>query len=223
MWIGPGNAQGEPVTIAEAGDHMFGLGLVNDWSARDIQLWECRRSGPSSPRISASTVSPWIVTIEALAPFRASQPPRPAGDPKPLPYLWDDARPAERRLRHRAGGVDRDRGDARARDCRRIRYPHSNTTDLYWTVAQMVAHHTCGGCNLMPGDLFGTGTISGATPEGYGSMMELSAAGERTISLPSGETRTFLEDGDEVIFRAHARRDGYAPIGFGECRGRIAG
>ena len=97
----------------------------------------------------------------------------------------------------------------------------SNTTDLYWTVAQLVAHHTCGGCNLMPGDMFGSGTISGATPEGYGSLMELSADGQRATSLASGESRTFLEDGDEVIFRAHCRRDGYAPIGFGECRARI--
>jgi len=222
VWIGPGNAQGEPVTIAEAGDHVFGLGLVNDWSARDIQFWEMPPLGPFLAKNFASTVSPWIVTTEALAPFRASQPPRPAGDPKPLPYLWDD-----KDQQHGAFDIALEvlieTAAMRAKGMPPHPLSHSNTTDLYWTVAQMVAHHTCGGCNLMPGDLFGSGTISGATPEGYGSMMELSAAGERTISLPSGETRIFLDDGDEVIFRAHARRDGYATIGFGECRGRIAG
>jgi fumarylacetoacetase len=222
VWIGPGNAQGEPVTIAEAGDHVFGLGLVNDWSARDIQFWEMPPLGPFLAKNFASTVSPWIVTTEALAPFRASQPPRPAGDPKPLPYLWDD-----KDQQHGAFDIALEvlieTAAMRAKGMPPHPLSHSNTTDLYWTVAQMVAHHTCGGVQPDAGDLFGSGTISGATPEGYGSMMELSAAGERTISLPSGETRIFLDDGDEVIFRAHARRDGYATIGFGECRGRIAG
>ena len=222
VWIGPGNPQGEPIPIGEARRHIFGLGLVNDWSARDIQFWEMPPLGPFLGKNFASTVSPWIVTIEALEPFRVAQPPRPAGDPQPLPYLWDERD-------QQAGAFDialeallltaqmRDQGLP----------PHlmsrSNTTDLYWTLAQLVAHHACGGCNLLPGDLFGTGTISGPTPEGYGSLMELSADGQRRMSLASGETRSFLEDGDEVIFRAHCRREGYAPIGFGECRARIIG
>jgi fumarylacetoacetase len=220
VWIGPGNRQGEPIPVGEAGEHVFGLGLVNDWSARDIQYWEMPPLGPFLGKNFASTISPWIVTTEALAPFRVAQPPRPEGDPKPLPYLWDDAD-------QQSGAFDialeafvlseamREKGLAPHR------MSHSNTLDLYWTVAQLVAHHTCGGCNLLPGDIFGSGTISGPTAEGYGSLSELSAAGTRTISLPSGETRTYLETGDEVIFRAHCRRDGYAPIGFGECRARI--
>ncbi len=220
VWIGPGNRQGEPIPIARAGEHIFGLGLVNDWSARDIQFWEMPPLGPFLGKNFGSTISPWIVTAEALAPFRVTQPPRPAGDPRPLPYLWDEADQREGAFDIRLEALlltaaMRDKGIAP--------HPmsHSNTTDLYWTVAQMVAHHSCGGCNLLPGDIFGSGTISGPTEEGYGSLMELSADGQRRINLESGETRTFLENGDEAIFRAHCRRDGYAPIGFGECRARI--
>ena len=220
VWVGPGNRQGEPIPIAEAGEHVFGLGLVNDWSARDIQYWEMPPLGPFLGKNFASTVSPWIVTAEALAPFRVVQPPRPEGDPRPLPYLWDEQD-------QRTGAFDialeaflltpamREKG------LPPHRMSHSNTLDLYWTVAQLVAHHTSGGCNLLPGDLFGSGTISGPSVDGYGSLSELSAAGTRRISLSSGENRTYLEDGDEVIFRAHCRRGGYAPIGFGECRARI--
>ncbi len=220
VWVGPGNRQGEPIAIAEAGEHIFGLGLVNDWSARDIQQWESQPLGPFLGKSFGSTVSPWIVTVEALEPFRVAQPPRPAGDPRPLPHLWDDRD-------QRTGAFDialealiltpqmRERGLA----------PHrvstSNTTDLYWTLAQLVTHHTSGGCNLLPGDLFGTGTISGPTEAGWGSLSEQSLDGTRTLTLSSGETRSFLEDGDEAIFRAHCRRDGYAAIGFGECRARI--
>jgi fumarylacetoacetase len=220
VWIGPGNTQGEPIPIGRARDHIFGLGLINDWSARDIQYWEMPPLGPFLGKSFGSTVSPWIVTAEALEPFRTAQPPRPSGDPRPLPYLWDDR--------------DQESGQydialealiltARMRESGQQphRVSRSNTTDLYWTVAQMVAHHTCNGCNLLSGDIFGSGTISGPTAEGYGSLSELSNAGTRTITLHNGETRTFLEDGDEVIFRAGCRRDGYAPIGFGECRARI--
>jgi fumarylacetoacetase len=220
VWIGPGNAQGEPIAIGQAGDHIFGLGLINDWSARDIQYWEMPPLGPFLGKNFASTVSPWVVTAEALEPFRVAQPPRPAGDPRPLPYLWDD--------RDQASGQYDIALEAllltaqmREKGQEPHRMSQSNTTDLYWTVAQLVAHHTSGGCNLLSGDIFGSGTISGPTDAGYGSLSELSNAGQRTISLHNGETRTFLEDGDEVIFRAHCRRDGYAPIGFGECRGRI--
>ena len=220
VWVGPGNRQGEPVPISHAGEHIFGLGLVNDWSARDIQQWESQPLGPFLGKSFGSTVSPWIITAEALEPFRIAQPPRPAGDPRPLPHLWDDQD-------QKSGAFDialdalvlteamRERGLAPHR------MSQSNTSDLYWTLAQFVAHHTSGGCNLVPGDLFGTGTISGPTPAGWGSLSEQSADGTRTISLASGETRSFLENGDEVIFRAHCRRDGYAAIGFGECRARI--
>jgi fumarylacetoacetase len=220
VWVGPGNRQGEPIPISEAGEQMFGLGLVNDWSARDIQFWEMPPLGPFLGKNFGSTISPWIVTAEALTPFRVAQPPRPVGDPRPLPYLWDEAD-------QQSGAFDialeaflltaamREKGLAPHR------MSHSNTLDLYWTVAQLVAHHTCGGCNLLPGDIFGSGTISGPTVEGYGSLMEVSADGQRAITLESGETRTFLENGDEAIFRAHCRREGYAPIGFGECRARI--
>jgi fumarylacetoacetase len=220
VWIGPGNAQGEPIPIGRAAHHIVGLGLVNDWSARDIQQWESQPLGPFLGKSFGSTVSPWIVTAEALEPFRVAQPPRPAGDPKPLLHLWDE-------VDQREGAYDialealiltpqmRDKGAAPHR------VSHSNTTDLYWTLAQLVAHHTSGGCNLVPGDLFGTGTISGPTPEGWGSLSEQSGDGARKFALSSGETRSFLEDGDEAIFRAHCHRAGFAPIGFGECRGRV--
>jgi fumarylacetoacetase len=217
VWIGPGNPQGEPIPIGQARDYIFGLGLINDWSARDIQYWEMPPLGPFLGKNFGSTVSPWIVTAEALEPFRVAQPPRPSGDPRPLPYLWDDED-------QRSGQYDIalealiQTSQMRERRKEPHRMSRSNTTDLYWTVAQLVAHHTCNGCNLLPGDIFGSGTISGPTAEGYGSLSELSQAGTRTITLHNGETRTFLENGDAVIFRAHCRRDGYAPIGFGECR-----
>jgi fumarylacetoacetase len=220
IWVGPGNRQGEPIPIAAAGEHIFGVGLVNDWSARDIQQWESQPLGPFLGKSFASTVSPWIVTVEALEPFRVAQPPRPQGDPHPLPYLSDDHD-------QRSGAFDIAleslilTAQMRERGAPASRISHSNTTDLYWTLAQFVAHHTCGGCNLVSGDLFGTGTISGPTEESWGSLSEQSMDGSRTLTLSSGETRSFLEDGDEAIFRAHCRRDGFAPIGFGECRARI--
>jgi fumarylacetoacetase len=220
VWVGPGNKQGEPIPIAEAGEHVIGLGLVNDWSARDIQQWESAPLGPFLGKSFGSTVSNWIVTVEALAPFRVAQPPRPDGDPKPLPYLWDDA--------DQQGGAFDIALEAliltesmRAKGMPPHRMSASSTLDLYWTVAQMVAHHTCNGCNLEPGDLFGSGTISGPTPEGWGSLSELSQDGQKSNKLSSGETRTFLENGDEAILRARASRAGYVSIGFGECRGRV--
>jgi fumarylacetoacetase len=220
VWIGPGNAQGEPIAIAGAADHIFGLGLVNDWSARDVQQWESQPLGPFLGKNFASTVSPWIVTPEALAPFRVAQPPRPEGDPRPLPHLWDEADQREGAFDIALEAFISTEG-LRAKGLPPHRMSASNTTDLYWTLAQLVAHHTSGGCNLRPGDLFGTGTISGPTREGYGSLMELSEDGARATTLASGETRTFLEDGDEVIFRAHCHRPGFAAIGFGECRARL--
>jgi fumarylacetoacetase len=220
VWIGPGNELGEAIRIGEAGDHLFGLGLFNDWSARDIQQWESQPLGPFLGKSFGSTVSPWIITAEALAPFRVTQPARPAGDPRPLPHLWDDADQREGAFDIALEALLLTEG-LRAKGLPPHRMSASNTTDLYWTVAQMIAHHSCNGCNLAPGDLFGSGTISGPTAEGYGSLMELSNDGARTIALASGETRTFVEDGDEVIFRAHSRRSGFVPIGFGECRARI--
>ncbi len=221
VWIGPGNAQGEPIPIGRAAEHIFGLGLVNDWSARDVQGWESQPLGPFLGKNFGSTVSPWIVTTEALAPFRVAQPARPDGDPNPLPHLWDaeDQREGAFEIALEAFLLSEGLRTKRLP-------PHlmsaSNTTDLYWTLAQLVAHHTSGGCNLRAGDLFGTGTISGPTRDGYGSLMELSEDGTRSTTLESDETRTFLEDGDEVIFRAHCHKPGFVSIGFGECRGRIA-
>ena len=220
VWIGPGNELGEPIPIAEAEEHVFGLGLVNDWSARDVQGWESQPLGPFLGKNFGTTVSPWVITSEALAPFRVAQPPRPAGDPQPLPYLWDDADQQTGAFDIALEALLLTEG-LRSKGLPPHRMSASNTTDLYWTLAQLVAHHTCGGCNLAPGDLFGTGTISGPTPEGYGSLMELSADGQRQIVLASGETRTFLQNGDEVIFRAHCRKAGCTPIGFGECRARV--
>ncbi|HTT79310.1 MAG TPA: fumarylacetoacetase [Stellaceae bacterium] len=220
IWIGPGNRQGEPIPVGRAHEHIFGIGLVNDWSARDIQQWESQPLGPFLGKSFASTVSPWIVTPEALEPFRVAQPPRPAGDPAPLPYLTD----AEDQ-RHGALDIALESfvltPRMRARGAAASRISHSNTTDLYWTLAQLVAHHTCNGCNLEAGDLFGTGTISGPDEAGWASLSEQSMDGARTLTLSSGETRTFLEDGDEAIFRAHCRKDGFAAIGLGECRARI--
>ena len=220
LWIGPGNELGEPIPIARAPEHLFGLCLLNDWSARDIQAWEYQPLGPFLAKSFATTVSPWIVTMEALAPFRLAQAPRPEGDPRPLDYLWDDAD-------QRHGGFDiglevllMTPGLA-ARNLPPHRLSHGNAAFLYWTAAQFVAHHTSGGCNLQSGDLFGSGTISGPTEGSAGSLLELSKGGRQPITLESGEARRFLEDGDEVILRATCCRDGYASIGFGLCRGMV--
>ena len=220
IWMGNGNAWGDPIPIANAGEHIYGYCMLNDWSARDIQRWESAPLGPFLSKNFGTTISPWIVTPEALAPFRIAQPARPEGDPKPLDYLWDDTD-------QRDGALDLDievlihTAGMRAKDMPPQRISVSNTKHLYWTVAQMVAHHTCGGCGLEPGDLFGSGTISGLTPENYGSIAELSFDGTRDINLASGEIRRWVEDGDDIILRAHGQREGYAAIGFGDCCGRI--
>jgi fumarylacetoacetase len=220
IWIGPGNALGSPIPIGQAGTHVFGLGLLNDWSARDVQQWESQPLGPFLGKSFGTTVSPWIVTVEALAPFRVAQPPRPDGDPPPLPHLCDAAD-----LQQGAFDIALEAFLLTPRLKERGLPPHrmsaSNTTDLYWTVAQMVTHHASNGCNLDAGDVFGTGTISGPSPEGWGSLMELTEDGQRFTMLASGESRGFLEDGDEVIFRAHCRRPGAVGIGFGECRAAV--
>ena len=221
VWIGPGNELGTPVAIADAASHIAGFCLLNDWSARDIQAWEYQPLGPFLGKSFFTTISPWVVTPEALAPFRTAQVPRPAGDPAPLPYLFDAADQA-------AGALDVELEvflltpglQAKGRAPQRLSV--GNARHLYWTVAQLVAHHSSGGCNLRAGDLFGTGTISAPEEGGLGSLLEISAGGRRPVELPSGETRRFLEDGDTVIMRAHCAREGFATIGLGDCRGTIA-
>jgi fumarylacetoacetase len=220
IWIGRGNPLGTTVPISESAEQIVGYCLLNDWSARDIQSWEYQPLGPFLAKSFHTTVSPWLVTPEALAPFRVAQAPRPEGDPGPLDYLWDDQDQASGALNLALDvllltSIDRFAGK------RAVRIGGSNTCNLYWTPAQLVAHHASGGCNLAPGDLFGSGTISGTTSDSFGSLLEITEGGRKPLALPTGETRRFLEDGDEVIFRAHCRRDGFAPIGFGECSGRV--
>jgi len=220
IWMGPGSSLGTPVPIAQAEAHIAGLCLLNDWSARDLQAWEYQPLGPFLAKNFATSISPWIVTTEALAPFRMRPPARPEGDPAPLPYLWDADDQA-----HGAFDLELDvylsTPAMRARGAAAHRLARGHASHLYWTVAQLLAHHTVNGCNLQAGDLLGTGTISTPTPEGLGSLLELSEGGRRPVDLGEGETRTFLEDGDEVIMRARARRDGFASIGLGEVRGII--
>jgi fumarylacetoacetase len=220
VWIGPGNALGAPIPIAQACEHIAGFCLLNDWSARDIQGWEYQPLGPFLGKSFCTTISPWVITPEALAPFRLTQPPRPAGDPEPLPYLANAADQANGALDITLEVLLLTPGLA-AKGLAPHRLAASNTRHLYWTPAQLVAHHSCNGCNLRPGDIFGTGTISGPTDDALGSLLELSAGGKRAVELASGESRRFLEDGDTVILMAHCRHEGFAGIGFGECRGTI--
>jgi fumarylacetoacetase len=219
-YIGPGNAPGEPIALAVAGNHVFGLCVLNDWSARDIQAWEYQPLGPFLGKNFASTVSPWIVTLEALAPFRVPGFERAADDPSPLPYL-SSAEDAHHGGLDVALEVSILSAAMRAAGLAPHALGRSRFRDMYWTVFQMVAHHASNGCNLRPGDLLGSGTCSGETADSYGSLLELTARGSRPVTLPGGETRGFLEDGDEVIMRGICRRDGFAPIGFGECRATI--
>ena len=220
VWVGAGNRQDEPIPIGEASEHIAGFCLLNDWSARDIQSWESQPLGPFLGKSFRTSVSPWIISAEAMQPFRMAQPIRPDGDPQPLPYLLDAADQAHGALDIEcevllATPAMRATGAEPHRLCR------SNTRDLYWTVAQMVAHHASNGCNLRAGDLFGSGTISGTDATAIGCLLEMTFGGRDTITLNNGETRRYLDDGDEVVFRAHCRRTGAATIGFGECRGRI--
>ncbi|MEI7536121.1 MAG: fumarylacetoacetase [Comamonadaceae bacterium] len=213
------NAAGEPVLLTEAEEHVFGLTLFNDWSARDIQAWEYQPLGPFLSKNFASTVSPWMVTLDALAPFREPFN-RPENDPAPLPYLDS----LENR-QHGAISIELEvwlqTAKMRANNHAGERLMHSNYRDAYWTVAQLVAHHTVNGCNLRSGDLFGSGTLSGPRPDQAGSLLELSQGGKRPVALSNGEQRTFLEDGDTVILRGYCRREGFRHIGFGECRGTV--
>jgi fumarylacetoacetase len=219
IFIGAGNALGSRVPLADAEDHVFGLCLLNDWSARDIQAWEYQPLGPFLAKSFATTISPWIVTLEALAPFRAPWT-RPADDPQPLPYLEGAALRA-------AGAIDiqlevwLETARMRAEGLASERLSHSSFRDSYWSVGQLVTHHSINGCNLAPGDLLGSGTQSGPTAGEAGSLLELSEGGKRPLTLRSGETRTFLADGDRVTFRGWCERPGCARVGFGEVAGLV--
>lgn len=220
VWIGQGTALGETIPIDEAGDHIAGLCLLNDWSARDLQAWEYQPLGPFLAKNFLTTVSPWIITAEALEPFRIAQPPRPEGDPRPLPYLWSDTDQSRGAfaLDLESAILTRQMRDAGEAPFVLGRGP---ATNLYWTLAQLVTHHTSNGCNLNPGDLLGTGTISSADDSGCGSLLELTRGGQLPFHLPNGETRTFLEDGDEVVLTCRVNAPHVVGFGFGECRGRI--
>lgn len=220
IWIGQGNAMGDSIAIGDAAEHIAGFCLLNDWSARDIQAWEYQPLGPFLSKSFITSISPWVVTAEALEPFRRAQPARPQGDPQPLPYLLDNRDQA-------AGAFDIElevlllTEAMREQNLPAHRLTLSNTQHMYWTVAQMVAHHSVNGCQLQAGDLFGSGTLSGPESGQFGSLLEITEGGKKPIELASGEVRKFLEDGDEIILRARCSRDGFASIGFGECRGKI--
>ena len=221
LWIGRGNELGSPIPISEAADHIAGYCLLNDWSARDVQGWEYQPLGPFLAKNFLTSVSPWIVSPQALAPFRKPMPPRPAGDPQPLSYLDD---PSDRETgalgiqlevtltteQMRAAGV-----------AAHILSRGSADAAMYWSAAQIVAHHSSNGCNLQPGDLIGTGTLSTDSAGGLGSLLEISQGGKQPVQLPTGETRSFLEDGDEVTLRAWCEAEGAVRIGLGECVGRV--
>ena len=219
IFIGVGNQQGEPIPVTHAEQHVFGLCLLNDWSARDIQMWESTPLGPFLAKNFATTVSPWIVTMEALAPFRQAWE-RAADEPQPLAYLDAPANRSE-------GGIDiqlevsLESERQRTGHAPAARLSHTSFRHQYWTVAQMVAHHTIGGCNLQSGDLLGSGTISGPTATEAGALIELTAAGKTPVALGNGEARSFLEDGDVVVMRGWCERPGFARIGFGENRGEV--
>ena len=219
IWVANGNAPGEPIPMAQAEEAVWGLSLLNDWSARDVQAWEYQPLGPFLAKNFATTVSPWVVTLDALAPFR-SKPQRPSGDPQPLPYLDSPA--------NRSGGafdieleVWLQTAEMQGNGLAPQLLSQSNFVDAYWTLAQLVTHHTVNGCNLRAGDVLGTGTLSGPQAIQGGSLLELSQGGKNAITLDNGELRTFLEDGDTIILKAYAERAGARRIGFGECRGTV--
>jgi fumarylacetoacetase len=221
FFVGPGNPLGEPIPIDEAESHIFGLCLVNDWSARDIQAWEYQPLGPFLAKNFVTTISPWVVTLEALEPFRVPSFQRADGDPEPLPYL-SSPRDRER------GGIDLTlevyltSARMRASGTEPMRVSRGNFRDLYWTFTQLLTHHASNGCNLRPADLLASGTVSGAEKDSRGCLLELTRRGAEPLQLPNGETRRFLDDGDEVTFRGYCERVGHPRIGFGECRDVIA-
>ncbi len=214
LLIGQGNSLGHPISMQQAETHLFGLCLVNDWSARDIQAWEYQPLGPFLGKSFATSISPWVITLDALAPFRCS----PFERPQPLPYLTGD---------NSLGGINMtievwlQSAQMAQLKVSPIRLSQASFAQLYWTAAQMITHHTCNGCNLQPGDLLASGTVSDATSDSWGSLLEISHQGTTPIHLPTGEQRAFLADGDEVILRGYCETPGYRKIGFGECRGKI--
>jgi len=221
MFIGRGNRLGETIAIGDAAGHIAGYCLLNDWSARDLQAWEYQPLGPFLAKNFLTSISPWVITPEALAPFRTALPPRPEGDPAPLAYLAD--------ARDRANGglgiaLEVTLSTARMRDAglapERLSQGDA-TAAMYWSTAQIVAHHASNGCNLQPGDLIGTGTLSTADDAGLGSLLELSRGGKAPLTLPGGELRSFLEDGDELVLSARCTAPGAVAIGFGSCVGRV--
>ncbi len=220
VFVGPGNPLGESVPIDQARSHIFGLCLLNDWSARDIQVWESQPLGPFLAKSFATTISPWVVPLEALEPFRVPAFARPAGDRAPLAYLNSPENQAR-------GGIDiivevwLASQRMRETGAPPLRMSRGSFRDAYWTIAQMLTHHTSNGCNLRPGDLFGSGTLSGPTRESLGCLLELTRRGAESFRLPTGEERRYLEDGDEVILRAYCEREGSVRIGFGDCRGIV--
>lgn len=220
FFIGAGNPLGTRVRIDRAEEHLFGICLLNDWSARDLQAWEYQPLGPFLAKSFATSISPWVVTLEALEPFRVPAFIRPDGDPDPLEYLEDS-------LQRERGAIDVRlevsllTREMRAASMAPFALSRSSLRHLYWTPAQLVAHHTSNGCNLRPGDLLASGTVSGPTRESRGCLLELAWRGTQPITLPTGETRTFLEDGDEVIFRGWCERDRFVRIGLGDCRGVV--
>lgn len=216
--IGCGNALGDSIDIDKAEAHVFGLCLLNDWSARDIQAWEYQPLGPFLGKNFATSISPWIVTLDALAPFRCPPFARAATDPQPLPYLV----PTDGSNAGFGVTIDVELRSARMRDenLPAIRLSTGSLADMYWSVAQMVTHHASGGCNLLPGDLLASGTVSGARDDSRGCLLEITG-GSRSIELPTGEQRLFLADGDEITFHGYCERPGYTRIGFGTCTGVI--
>jgi len=220
FFIGKGNQLGHPISIDNAEEHIFGLCLVNDWSARDIQTWEYQPLGPFLSKSFATTISPWVVTLEALAPFRRAAFQRPEEDPPPLPYL---ASPLDTKL----GGIDLTvealvrSEQMRAMGMQPFRLSRASFQSMYWTLAQMLAHHSSNGCNLRPGDLLASGTVSGAEAGTQGCLLEISQRGSKPIQLPTGELRSYLVDGDEIELRGYCEQEGYARVGFGECRGIV--
>ena len=219
-FVSSANAQGSPIPLADVDDHLFGVCLLNDWSGRDIQSWEYQPLGPFLAKNFATSISPWVITMEALEPFRMPLTPREDDDPYPLPYL---DHPSDRARGGFAITLETSIRTPRMRAERvpAARISGSSARDLYWSIGQMLAHHTSGGCNMRPGDLLGSGTISGPARDNRGCLLELTRRGAEPLALPNGESRKFLEDGDEVIMTAFAQRDGATRIGFGECRGTI--
>ena len=220
LYIGAGNPLGEPIGISRALNHIFGVSLVNDWSARDIQSWEYQPLGPFLGKSFATSVSPWVVPMAALAPFRVPARLRPHDDPEPLAYLWDA-------MDQYTGAIDLtveaylETPAMHAAGLAFHRLSQANLRELWWTPAQLIAHHTSNGCNLLPGDLLATGTVSGAEENSAGCLLELTHGGKVPLRLPNGEERTALEDGDEVILRGFCRREGFPQITLSECRGRV--